>query len=254
MAVGSARKGREIVKVLDYGLSFIGSRGPANAVRFWVESRTRIIDERNGVTEDYCQCGSCKSEATFAEKDLFQKDNYDFLPIFGPGYSVVFRRKAYLNDNYREIRPSDDWWGGQIYRTKEAAAVQLLEDNAAIRKATHAGLPIVLQTEIWSDDAGLRAIIECPVKTMNINDENDIYQVDTGPVAWPDLSKRYDRTVESLSLAFVAFNAPHFADFAIEVPTPIIEGGREVCRVHHYMRRVSLPAKNNLFCVGELLT
>jgi len=30
---------------------------------------------------DYYQCASCKSENTFAERDLFQKDNYDFLPV-----------------------------------------------------------------------------------------------------------------------------------------------------------------------------
>ena len=95
----------------------------------------------------------------------------------------------------------------------------------------------------------MRAIIEYPVKTININDERDIYQVDTGPVAWPDLSRRCERNVEAISLAFVAFNVPHFADFVIEAPTPIVEGGREVCRVHHYSRRVSLAARNRLFCV-----
>ena len=31
--------------ILDYGLSFIGTHGPENAVRFWVESRTLVRDE-----------------------------------------------------------------------------------------------------------------------------------------------------------------------------------------------------------------
>ena len=31
----------------------------------------------------YYQCGSCKSEHTFAEKNLFINPNYDFLPVFG---------------------------------------------------------------------------------------------------------------------------------------------------------------------------
>ena len=242
------------MNVLDYGLSFIGSAGPENAVRFWVESRTRIIDERARVTEDYCQCGACKSEHTFAEKDLFVEENYDFTPIFGPDHTLIFRRKASRHERYRSIENSGDMWGGQIYRLKEGAPVRELTSTEAIRRATHASLPIVSQTEIWNEETGLRAVIECPVKTMNINDERDLYQVDTGPVAWPDLAKRADRLVETISLAFVAFNAPHFADFVIEAPTPIGSGGQACCEVLHYSRIESLPAKNRLYAIGEAET
>ena len=87
------------MKTLDYGSSFIGSTGPGNAVRFWVESHTRIVNEENGQTEDYYQCGSCKSEHTFAEKGLFMENNHDFIPVFGPHWSVIFRHKAF---NIRE--------------------------------------------------------------------------------------------------------------------------------------------------------
>ena len=41
------------MNVIDYGRSFIRGRAGANRVRFWVESRTRIIDERSGAVEDY---------------------------------------------------------------------------------------------------------------------------------------------------------------------------------------------------------
>jgi len=238
------------MNVLDYGLSFVGSVGPNNAVRFWLESRTVVIDEQGGAREEYLQCGSCKSEDTFAEKDLFVKDNYDFLPVFGPEHSLIFRRRAYLNPTYRETRLSRECWGGQILHLKEAEPAQLLETNAAIREATHAGLPIVSHTEIRNDQTRMRAVIECPVKTMNINDERDVYQVDTGPVMYPDLSQRPDRIVDCLALAFVAFNVPHFADFVIETETPLLEDGRELCQVHHYSQHVSLPAANRLYAIG----
>ena len=81
-----------------------------NSVRFWVESRTRIIDEKTGSFEDFLQCASCKSEDTFAKQNLFYKDNYDFLPIFGPTHGVIFRRKANLHAGYRQIRAAKDMW------------------------------------------------------------------------------------------------------------------------------------------------
>lgn len=236
--------------VLDYGLSFIGSEGPANAARFWVESRTCIIDDRAGTEEQYVQCGACKSEHTFAQRELFCEDNYDFIPVFGPNCTVVFRQRSSWSESYRQVRPRIEAWGRPIYRLKNAVRPRLLRCNAEIREATHAGLPLVAQCE-WSDPHGRRrAIVELPIKTMNINDERDIYQVDTGPAVWPDLALRDTPTPEILWPAFAAFNTPGFADFVIVAPTPIRQDGREVARVHHYSRRETVRGENRLYALG----
>lgn len=230
---------------LDYGRSFLSGKAEWNRVRFWVESRTRIIDERTGRSEDYLQCASCKSEDTFAKADLFLKDNYDFLPVFGPEFGVIFRRRAIAHPGYRDVRPSTKMWDGQTLRLHAARKVRLLDTTAAIRRATHDGLPLVAQTEIRNAESGVRVILEFPVKTMNIHDSKDLYQVDTGPVALPDLSHRYERTADSLRLAFVAFNAPDFADFVIEAETPA--GGATVI---HYGSLWHSKSANRLFAIG----
>jgi len=232
---------------LDCGRSFLQGKWAENRVRFWIESRTRIIDPESSVPIDYHQCASCKSENTFAPKAPFHKDNYDFPPIFGPEDGAIFRRKAWLNADYRQVRKAAEMWEGQVYKLARPRAARLLRSNREIREATHSGVPIVAQTEISDPRTRLRAIIEFPVKTMNIHDQRDLYQVDSGPVAFPDLSRRFARPAESLSLAFVAFNAPGSADFVIEGPTPISEAGREVARVFHHSRLESLPAANRLF-------
>ena len=232
---------------LDYGRSFVIGRAPGNEVRFWVESRTRWIDERAGAHEDYVQCGSCKSEDTFAEKDLFLKDNYDFLPVFGPRWGIVFRRKSVRHDGYREVRDAGGWWDGQSYRLVEGPARELTTQEE-ILEATYAHEPLVSQTEIADPATGLRAVIEAPVKTMNTRRGPGIYQVDTGPVVLPDLSRRPGRSVDALRLAFVAFNVPGFADFIVEVPTPTGESP-EAAEVFHYSERITLPATNRLYAI-----
>lgn len=229
---------------LDYGRSFVLGNGPENEVRFWVESRTRIISGASGQSEDYVQVGSCKSEHTFARENLLHEDNYDFLPIFGPEWSVVYRRHADLRDSYREIRRSQEWWNGQQYRLIVGREVEELTSAAAVREATYDAVPIVAQTHVRNEETGLQAVLEYPVKTMNTNRASDLYQVDTGPVAFPDLSQRRARHVEALSLAFVVFNAPHFADFFLEAPTRV---GDE--QVYHYSKLVSLAAVNRLYAV-----
>ena len=235
---------------LDYGLSFICNPSPANSVRFWVESRTTIIDDAAGVSTEFYQCGSCKSENTFGEKDLLVKDNYDFLPILGDGYWLVFRRPARLSDRYRQVTPAEEIWGEPIPKLRHAKSVRVLDTWEEIRDATAAAVPIVTQTEIADSSTGLRAIIECPVKTMNVSLTGKMYQVDTGPIAFPDLTQRYDPLIDCLRLAFIVFNAPDFADFVIEQPTPVIEDGKELCKIYHYSNPFSLPAKNTVLAAG----
>jgi hypothetical protein len=235
---------------LDYGRSFICNTAEMNAVRFWVESRTRIIDDNANTFADYYQCGSCKSENTFAERDLFHADNYDFLPILGKDEWLVFRRTVAESDRYRTVSKTRDLWGDPILKLREVSQVTILETWEQIRDATAAAVPIVTQTEIANPEAGLRAIIECPTKTMNVSIEKRLYQVDTGPVAFPDLKERREREIDCLSLAFVAFNAPDFADFVVEQLTPVTDEPDGPCRTYHYSYPFSVPAENRVLALG----
>lgn len=235
---------------MDYSRSFVKGKWPGNEVRFWVESRTRLIDESKGVTEDYIQCASCKSEDTFAEQNLFYKDNYDFLPIFGPEFGLIFRRKAWLNPDYRTINKSEDMWGGQIYHQVESRSAVELTSPEDVLQSTYEWYPLVAQTAFRNSNTGLSAIVEYPVKTMNTKRKGTEYQIDTGPVAFPNLEQRTERLVDTLSLAYVAFNAPHFADFVIESPTSVGDSqDTGAVRIYHYSQLKSIAAKNRLFAI-----
>lgn len=238
------------IRILDYGRSFISGKGSQNEARFWVESTTTIVDEPNARVETWYQCGSCKSERTFATSDLFTPDNYDFLPIFGPQHGLIFRRKAYAYQHYREVRPIDDMFGGPIYRLQTAESARRLRSNQEVREATHSGAPLVGRTEITSEHSGVRAIMEYPIKTMNTHTERNLYQVDTGPVLLPDLSSKRDRWVDALSLAYVAFNETSFADFVVEVETTINGSSGAPAQVHHYSQLLTLPGENQLFALS----
>ena len=233
---------------LDYSRTYLLGTSLENEVRFWVESRTRVIDDRSGKTEDFFQCASCKSEDTFAEQNLFLEDNYDFLPIFGPEYGLIFRRNAWLNPNYRSCLKSAEMFGGPIQHLQEHTRFKNLVTPDEIIRFTHEFYPVVAQTEFRNDETDLRAIIEYPVKTLNIRKADKAYQIDTGPVAFPDLGERYEKLADSISLAYVAFNAPHFADFVVEESTPIGNNpNASQTHVYHYSRRISLTASNRLY-------
>jgi hypothetical protein len=185
------------------------------------------------------------------EKDLFKEDNYDFLPVFGPEYGILYRRRAYYTSDYKSCQLVVQMWEGQKYELKEPKSFTVLDSNEAIRKATNEGLPLVAHTEMVNEDTGLKAIMEYPIKTMNINDARNLYQVDTGPILLPELSKRFDRTVDSINLAYVAFNVQGCADFVIETATSINEKGSKDILVYHYSQILNLPVKNTLFALSD---
>jgi hypothetical protein len=234
--------------VIDYGRSFVCGTASFNNVRFWVESRTVLFDGDR--RHEFLQMGSCKSENTFGEKDLFHADNYDFLPILADdGHWLVFRRKNRITEDYRSIKK--EIWGPACVRLRFGRRVLSLETFDDIQGATGMASPLVSRTEIADERSGLRAVIEAPVKTMNIEPEKKLYQIDTGPVALPDITRRFDPPIDCLRLAYIAFNTPHFADFVIEQPTPVLEEGRETARVYHYSNPISLPAKNSLIVMED---
>ncbi len=249
----SARHEAPADGILDYGRSFFcnsGKSSRANAVRMWIESRTIVRNSRTGAETVYYQGASCKSEDTFAEKNLFKKDNYDFLPVFGRDKVLVFRRHFNERPGYRKIQAMSDMWGEDpVIRLPAAKSVTLLDTFDKIREATLEGVPIVTQTEIKNDSTGLAALIECPCKTMNINAQTRMYQTDTGPVVLPDLARHYAEPMDALRLAYIAFNAPHFADFVIESPVPVTDNGKTVASVLHYAELATFKAVNRIYAV-----
>jgi hypothetical protein len=178
---------------------------------------------------------------------MFQPDNYDFMPIFSSAHVLIFRRKASLNPKYRSTHAANEQWHAPTFHLREAEPARELAEMDALRAATDAGIPIVAETELRNDATGLRAIVQYPVKTMNMSPEEPLYQVDTGPIALPDLSQRCEQLVDTLKLAFIVFNTPDHAEVVIETPTALRSGEQ----IHHYSDVQPLSCRNRLYAAGE---
>ncbi len=241
-------------QVVDYAASYVTfvTTGRGNLARLQIESRCVLLDENGEVVEEFFQFASCKSEDTYATEDLFQDPNYDFSGIFSREHYVIFRTRAPHSGDYAErgeVRPRFE---DALFQIRAARGVQVLAENPAIVAATLKGLPLVGRTEIHDEATGARAILEYPVKTMNVNDLKNMYQVDTGPLAFPDFTAAVECPVDRMELAYVAHNRPDEAYFVVQRPTPIVVEEAEVCEVCHYSDIRRLPAKNTLMSLATL--
>ena len=229
--------------VYDYGRSFVTfvTEGRGNNARLQVESVCSLTDASTGKTTDYVFYASCKSEHTFAEKELFIEDNYDFCGIFSDEEYVIFRTHSTHTDRWRDEGLWQDRFKDILFDFVTVEA-EVLEGTPAINQASLDNIPLIGRVEISEGD--LSAMIEFPIKTMNANDIRPIYQVDTGPLPFPDFSMDVDLHVKRLSPAYVAYNAPDFADFVVQQPLSI-----EGAEVTHYANPVSLPAKTSVLAM-----
>ena len=246
------------VACLDYAHSYMWPYcRPRDAVRVAIESRIILYDDAAGKPTEYFLGASCKSEDTYGvHKDyvedgfkpgantLFVDPNYDFTWIVGGGSTVIFRRKL-VPEKYRDVRadaPAD--WGEPRFQLKftEAAYPIPADQFEPAAQATEAGHALVGQTEIADTDTGRRAVIEYPVKTINVSQRDGYYQVDTGPVLFPDLSIGHDSFVGNFRLAYIAHNCPTWAEFIVNMPTPLTDG----IRVDHYSTSVRLDTRNHI--------
>ena len=109
--------------------------------------------------------------------------------------------------------------------------------------STLANHPLVARTKIETERYS--AVIEYPVKTMNANERDMIYQTDTGPVLLPDLECEPSELLERFELAFAAFNCPHWIELLVRVPTSV----DHYLSVYHYSHPVRFDAKNELIRV-----
>jgi hypothetical protein len=236
------------MNAIDYSRSFVTfvTRNRGNNARLQLEAKCVITDAASAKTDEYYLFASCKSENTFSAKDLFQKENYDFCGIFGREEFVIFRAGRECNNRYAERGLWADRFENLLWQVREASGTTVLQTNEEIVRATLAGHPLVGRTEITSSDGKLKALLEFPIKTMNVNDIRMIYQVDTGPLPFPELDRGADRHIDRFELAFVAYNALGFADFVIQTETPV----SGAAKTYHYSDIRSVPARNCVVQAG----
>jgi len=117
---------------------------------------------------------------------------------------------------------------------------EILGTAEQIIEAVLANQRLVATTEIENDR--YTALLMYPVKTVNANEREKVYQTDTGPVLFPDLSRDSANLMDGLELAFAAFNCPHWTEFLVRVKTRVTDD----VSVYHYSQPVRVDAKNQV--------
>lgn len=222
-----------------------------NTARIQLECSLQLTERSTGRQQRFVLGASCKTEVVGAKQDLFLEPNADFCPIFDDDGYLLIKTYAKADTQVefappfsgpqpdRQIGRHDDTYEKWSINVRERDA-ELLTSPQQIVNATLEGRALVARTEVSHGDVS--AVIEYPIKTMNGNERDWVYQTDTGPILFPDFAAAWDEMQSNLQLAFSAFNCPEWIQVIVRRPTQIAEG----VNVYHYCDSVRFDAKNEV--------
>ena len=222
-----------------------------NNARVQLECCLCMTDKTSGYSEAFVLAHHGKTERVGVDRDIWLKPNAEYSHIFSAQHFAVLKTYDHIGTTVQRYSPEKgiqgDRYGGDPNQAYDSIRIDMckcagnvLESDEQIVEAVLNNARMTARTEI-EDDSCL-AVIEYPVKTINANERDNIYQTDTGPVLLPDFSRKPEQWIEGLELAFSAFNRPDWIEFIVRVPTPVGQG----ISVYHYSQPVRFNAQNQI--------
>jgi hypothetical protein len=235
--------------VIDFARSFMTFFLPVNVARIQFDAACTLTSARTGESHTYYLIAPCRAEEMYRDRDLFLLPNYEFCGIFSADECLLIRTHWQSDRDNREhglntIRFTEVRLDIRTLPTEE------LPDDAAIVAATLANAPLVARTTLRDAASDVVAVIEYPVKTMNVlpvgqqfQPGGPRFQVDTGPILLPDFASAA-RPIERFDLAHIVYNRATQLEAILRRPVPLGPGHAAVT---DYSVVQTLPAHTTLF-------
>lgn len=225
-----------------------------NDVRVLLDCIVEVTDRATGRSTLHSLGASCKTERVNVQSDIWTQPNADFCMVTGPDAWMGLKRwdrtekGVLLHPPSLGVQPERQLvdpkkafssWSVDVRRVP----ARRLETIADIAAALASDSPAVSRTRIEGRHCSV--VIEYPVVTANFSTRDRYYQLDTGPVLFPDADATASGMLETFNLAFVAHARPDWAEFLVSVPTAVGSG----ISVHHFSKSVRVTCTNEMFVV-----
>lgn len=230
-----------------------------NRVRMPVEATVTLKHEATGAEVRYALGAECRTEQVWVKRDVWHDPNSSMCMIGGEKHCLIEKHWARADfeakldppklgaQPERQLIDPQEAFAAFSMDLPAVRAVELLSTDD-ILATLEGGATVVSRTEYRA--SGFAITLEYPVKTVNHSERERYYQVDTGPVLFPgvaDIGANGEPPLTACRLAYVAHNAPDWAEFIVCVPTPV----KDDIKVHHYSKSVRIEGvRNRLFRVA----
>jgi hypothetical protein len=239
------------VSVIDFAHSYMTffGRDEGNIARILIDAACTVTDERAGTTETFYLIVPCRSERMYLDDErLFQLPNYEFCGIFAAEECLLVRTHWVSERDGREYGRNNERFTKVELDSRQQEARELT-DAAQVVQATLANQSLVARTTVRDAASGRSAVIEYPIKTMNVLRVEQRYQVDTGPILVPDFASTASRSIERFDIAHIVYHRQDTAEFILRRPQTVGAGAGAVA-VTDYTEDQIVAAQNTVFAVA----
>ena len=247
------------MRTLDYSRCFVFYTGAINdeeinTCQCQILAKCEITQEATGESEAFFLGKECIGEYTYDERGIAQLPTAEVCIIFSNGkYKLLKKFVNHENDIIQIGEPEEKqriFDGRYVYWTDlrfdlRMAKARPLESREDIIKATLDSEPMLGRTIIWDGEREWTAVLEYPIVYMNVHPPISGFQIDVGPVLFPDFASTGETLISRLELAYVMYNDFDNAEFAIRTPTQVAQHDED--QTLHYSRAIKMPASNELF-------
>jgi hypothetical protein len=232
---------------------------PVNNARIQIDCRCRIQEKITKDVQEYYLGASCKGERVGVKQNVWTEPYCDFVPTFSQERFLLLKTFDTTNRRQHLFPPSlgveNEKHSGKVSEAFEHVRIHVIEIEGELIDTTDKAVesvlvnyPLVGLTEI--DNERYIATLEYPIKTISASEVDKVFQTDTGPVLFPDLSRPPEDLIGGFELAFSSFNnsiVHDWVEFLVRAKTSVAEG----VSVHHYCKPVRVKARNTLMRTGN---
>ena len=187
--------------------------GSVRNVRILYEAKCDITSHATGQVEELFLLHPCRSEYTIPERDFFQLPSGEFRVIFTRTRRIPIAKQP--STEPEDVRPGQLNFAATRFTTRNFSQFSVLSSPQQVIEATLSEQPLNARTTYRDEAAGYTISIEYPVRTINLNVEAGLFQVDTGPVPLPDITSWEGGLPTRCFLTFVGFSRFDSAEFIL---------------------------------------
>ncbi len=198
-----------------YPGGFVGEPGDAYHVRIGYDAVCTISRDDDAPPLEIFLLQPCLAEYTIADRNLFQVPSQEFRVALSRTHGIPIARSPSTEREPAAATPHAGRFAGTDFTTHEVPDARVTRDTGEVMRAVLAGRRLNARTTHHENALGLTVTLEYPIRTINIERTKGAFQVDTGPMALPDLATWDGATVSRVFLAHAAFSAWDRAEFIL---------------------------------------
>lgn len=246
---------------IDFGRSYVRftTDSIAHTPRLQIDAACTLIGADGSWRQYFLTC-PCIGERMYVPTGLIHQPPSEFHMIGQPGVEfLMLKRLPSARDDVRsahrvgEAMPTQHGMPATV--THWEVGLRTLPRLAPIRTCAEFRAALLedrpMNARTTYELAGERVILDYPAKTVNIGNQDEVWQVDAGPVLMPTEPQQGPLAVTRFNLAYLVFNRWDYAEAAVRRATPLDDAGG--AQTSHYSGLMPLQCQNELFASADML-